>query len=153
LALGGNPLPGGEGSLTALWDLLTSPDDGRLLLWALSVGGWLAWAAVASSLLLEIGAQLMGHRTPRVPGLAGPQRLAGLLVAGVLAALTAPGVSHANAAYVDVGVHAGYLDPALRADPSPALAARGGGEPAPVVHTVQRGEGLVDIAQRYQVSV
>ena len=106
LALGGNPLPGGTVSLTALWDLLTTPDDGRLLLWALSVVGWLAWAAVASSLLLEIGAQLMGRRTPRVPGLAGPQRLAGLLVAGVLAALTSPGVGHANAAFVDAAVHA-----------------------------------------------
>ena len=101
LWLGGNPLPGKRLTTGELIEILTSPDDGQLLLWALTVVGWVAWAVIAGSLLLELGAQLTGKRTPQVPGLAGPQRLAGALVAGVLAALTAPGIGHAHAAYLD----------------------------------------------------
>lgn len=101
LWLGADPLPDQVPSLDRIVEVLTSPDDGRLLMWALSIVGWLAWAVVAVSVLLELIAQLTGRSAPRVPGLGMPQRLAAVLVAAVLAALTAPGVSHAHAAYLD----------------------------------------------------
>src|SRR5690606_28090013 len=101
LWLGADPLPDQVPSLDRIVEVLTSPDDGRLLMWALSIVGWLAWAVTAVSVLLELIAQLTGRSAPRVPGLGMPQRLAAVLVAAVLAALTAPGVSHAHAAYLD----------------------------------------------------
>jgi hypothetical protein len=96
LRLGADPLPERLAGPPELVALLTSPDDGTLLVWALSVAGWVAWAVVASSLLLELGARLTGRRTLRVPGLAVPQRLAQVAVAGVLAALAVPGAGHAH---------------------------------------------------------
>jgi hypothetical protein len=94
LALGGNPLPRRSPTLDGLTGMLTGVDaDGRVLLWALSVTGWLAWAALAGCLLLEWAAVLTGRRAPRIPGLGGPQRLAGLLVAAALVGLGGWGVS------------------------------------------------------------
>jgi hypothetical protein len=151
LQLGGNPLPDHLLSPGELAELLTRPDDGRLLLWALSVVGWVAWAVVAGSVLLELGAQLTGRRTPHVPGLAGPQRLANVLVAGVLAALTTPGMSHAQAAYLDQPVaEVAYAEPLATYQPPPA-------EPVAVeqeaeqelVHEVARGDWMWHIAGRY----
>jgi hypothetical protein len=82
LALGGNPLPRRVPSLDDVTGLLTGVDaGGRVLLWALAACGWVAWAVLAACLLLEVGARLVGRRAPRLPGLGGPQRLAGVLVA------------------------------------------------------------------------
>lgn len=125
LWLGGNPLPDRMLSLGDLVELLTRPDDGQLLVWALTVVGWGAWAVVAGSLLLELAAQVTGRRTPQLPGLSGPQRLAAVLVAAALAALTTPGVSHAHAAYVD--------QPAPAAAPAVAAPVAEGYPASPVV--------------------
>jgi hypothetical protein len=101
--LAGNPLPGHLPGLDELAPLLLQPDDGTVLLWALGVTGWLAWAVIAGSLLLELTAQLTGRRAPGVLG--WPQRLARLLVAAAIASITAPGVSHADTAPVPSLVH------------------------------------------------
>ncbi|HEY8473554.1 MAG TPA: hypothetical protein VIL37_13090 [Natronosporangium sp.] len=160
LKLGGNPLPDHLLSPSELADLLTQPDDGRLLLWALSVVGWGAWAVVAGSVLLELGAQLTGRRTPNVPGLAGPQRLASLLVAGVLAALTSPGLTHAHAAYLDQPVAAAEYRPPPADPPSPppvpvpvayaqADPEQTEADQEPLVHEVAKGDWMWHIAGRY----
>jgi nucleoid-associated protein YgaU len=154
--VGGNPLPRQVPSLDAAIEALTSPDDGRALLWLLTVIGWGAWAVLAGSVLLEIGAQVSGRRTPRVPGLDGPQRMANLLVAAVLAALTAPGISPAHAAYLDLSatqVAGAALHPDLRADPRSDLTLGAEVPVQPTIHTVRRGEALLDIAERYGLPV
>ena len=74
LKLGGNPLPSRIPSIDDLAARLTGPDNGELLLWTLSVVGWVGWAIMASSIVLELVAQLTGRHTPRLPGLTGPQR-------------------------------------------------------------------------------
>ena len=77
---------------------LARPDDGSLLLAALTVAGWLAWAAFAFATLVE--AVRLGdreHRGPRLPLLGGLQQLsAGLLVA-VLALAPAAATTRAPA--------------------------------------------------------
>jgi hypothetical protein len=151
LRLGGNPVPDRLPAPGELLDLLTRPDDGSLLLWALSLVGWGAWAVVAGSLLLELGAQLTGRRTPQLPGLAGPQRLASVLVASVLAALTAPGIGHAHAAYLDgaptvavtAGPPASDIGPAGLA-PGPAWLAPGPAERAS--GPAERASGPAEVA-------
>jgi hypothetical protein len=150
LTLGGNPLPERFPGLDRTVELLTRPDDGQLLVWALTVVGWVAWAVVAGSLLLELGAQLTGRRTPHLPGLGGPQRLANLLVAGVLAALTTPGISHAQAAYLD---HPPGPVVAAVAAPEPAAevpaAVQRVPRPERLVHEVGQGDWMWHIAGRY----
>ena len=151
LALGGNPLPEQVPSPGRLADLLTRPDDGQLLLWVLSVVGWVAWAVVAGSLLLELGAQLTGRRTPHLPGLSGPQRLANVLVAGVLAALTTPGIGHAQAAYLEQppAPVVAAAPPALAQPPPFAQPLAAATAEASLVHEVDRGDWMWHIAGRY----
>jgi hypothetical protein len=162
LALGGNPLPSRLLGPAELAELLTRPDDGQLLMWALSVVGWVAWAVVAGSILLELGAQLTGRRTPHVPGLAGPQRLAGMLVAGVLAALTTPGISQAHAAYLDtapaVETQVSPPPPAWPGQPQRAVQPppqeepeeeQGDEQEQQLVHEVVKGDWMWHIAGRY----
>ena len=69
----------------------TSADDGRLLLLAVLAAAWLAWAAMTLSVALELWAALRRTATPRLPGLALPQRTAAVLVASVLMALSSAG--------------------------------------------------------------
>ena len=68
LWLGADPLPDQVPSLDRIVEVLTSPDDGRLLMWALSIVGWLAWAVTAVSVLLELIAQLTGRSAPGCRG-------------------------------------------------------------------------------------
>ena len=175
LALGGNPLPRRVPSLDDVTGLLTGVDAaGRVLLWALAACGWVAWAVLAGCLLLELGARLVGRRAPRLPGLGGPQRLAGVLVAAALAGLTA--VSPASAAADTPVVAVATLEdtptapaadrpPATPTGPAaapvpgtpgssaalapPADPADPGGSPAPLVHEVARGDWMWHIAGRY----
>ena len=75
--------------------LLTSPDDGRLFLWALVVIGWLGWLCFAFSVLLEIPAQLRGRIARRIPAFGWSQRLAAGLVGSVIALLPVAGSAFA----------------------------------------------------------
>ncbi|MEZ0067158.1 nucleoid-associated protein YgaU [Streptacidiphilus sp. MAP12-20] len=75
----------------SLVQLLTTPDNGNLFLWALVIVGWVAWLAFAVSVLVEIPAQLRGRMPRRLPTLGWSQRLAGGLVGAVLALLPVAG--------------------------------------------------------------
>jgi hypothetical protein len=135
LRLAGNPLPDRLPPAAEVVRVLTAPDDGRLLLWALSAVGWLAWAVLAGSVLLELAARFTGRRVPRMPGMAGPQRLAHLLVAAALAWPAAAGSSAAVAgqpAIVSTG--------ALTTPPEPA-ATRGAVPEAEVPASALAGSG------------
>ncbi|MEY9878056.1 nucleoid-associated protein YgaU, partial [Streptacidiphilus sp. MAP12-33] len=76
---------------SSLTQLLTRPDNGNLFLWALVAVGWIAWLALAVSVLVEIPAQLRGRVARRLPTLGWSQRLAGGLVGAILALLPMAG--------------------------------------------------------------
>ncbi|WP_336921822.1 LysM peptidoglycan-binding domain-containing protein [Aquipuribacter sp. SD81] len=86
------PLTGNASPQDAL-DLLLRPDDGSLLLAALTVLGWLAWASFALAVVVEVPAHARGLPSPRVPGLGLQQRAASLLVGAVVALLVGAGAA------------------------------------------------------------
>ncbi|SOC49475.1 DNA-binding transcriptional activator of the SARP family [Blastococcus aggregatus] len=88
--LGAAYLPLALPSWEQVTDALSGPDNGALFLGLLVVIGWAAWAVFALSVAVELAAQLRGLPPLRLPGLAGPQQLAGLLVAAVVGVGGAP---------------------------------------------------------------
>ncbi|WP_154402131.1 LysM peptidoglycan-binding domain-containing protein [Ornithinimicrobium cavernae] len=98
IALGGSPLPSGVPSLDQVRTALTTPDDGTLVLGAAKLLGWLVWAALAGSILVELVSQLRGMRAPRLPALALPQSTARGLVSAALAVFISAPVGAAMAA-------------------------------------------------------
>jgi phage tail protein X len=86
----GNPLPTGSG-LHAFGRALTRPDDGTILIKIIAVIAWIAWLVSAISVVVELIAALTRQRLRiRMPGLGGPQKIAGALVLLVLAMFAAP---------------------------------------------------------------
>ncbi|MFG2631535.1 LysM peptidoglycan-binding domain-containing protein [Streptomyces sp. NPDC048473] len=83
-------------------DLLTQQDDGSLFLVVLTCIGWVAWAAFAFSVLVELVAVLRRRSAPRIRGLGGMQSLASFLIGGIV--LLAP--TAASAATVTPAVAA-----------------------------------------------
>ncbi len=77
-------------SWQAITSALTRPDDGRLLLTALTLLAWAAWAVFAVSVVVETLAMLRGLPTPRLPLAGAPQKLAASLVASAAMLLAAP---------------------------------------------------------------
>ncbi|WBC08891.1 LysM peptidoglycan-binding domain-containing protein [Micromonospora sp. WMMA1947] len=175
----GNPLPRIGGWLTALaddpstaagqiWHALSSRDNGDLFLQTLALIGWVAavlaawtWVTFLVALVMETVAQLRGRRhgrvprnTARIPGTRLQQRAAAALVAAILGALAAPALASA-------AVPAAIASPAVAApdhatpEASAPLTAVPMDAPAAVgylEHSVERGESLLDIAERYNLS-
>lgn len=81
LAVAGNPLPTRWPAPAEVIDWLTRPDDGTLALAALTWAGWLVWAYLSVTLLLEVVAAIRGIKTPRLPAVHPPQLAAQHLVA------------------------------------------------------------------------
>jgi hypothetical protein len=82
---GGMPLPGSPTGL------LTDPDQGQGFVWALTAVGWLAWAAFALGVLVELAARLRGRAARRLPALGWSQRAAAVLLGAVFALAPAAG--------------------------------------------------------------
>jgi LysM repeat protein len=148
----GNPLPDHVPALAEIGDALTSRDDGQLFLRALAVVGWLGWATLALSVLVEIPARVLRIPVPRLPGMRRQQRMAAALLGGVAliigaspamasAATVAPPASYAAAPYTPAAVSA----PAAAAWERTAAADE---EQVPV-YRVERGDYLGHIADRY----
>ncbi|WP_430786875.1 LysM peptidoglycan-binding domain-containing protein [Actinoplanes sp. G11-F43] len=91
--LGGNPLPEQLPTWPQAFDTLMRPDDGTLFIAVLTVIGWIAWAAFAVPIMVEAVARLRGIRTPRLPGLSAPQRVAAGLLAAVSLVIASPAVA------------------------------------------------------------
>lgn len=147
---GGNPLPSRLGSPQALWDSLGQHDDGRIFLGAVLAVGWLAWISFAVPTVLEIIARISGRQAWHIPFLRGQQRWAAMLVASVALMSPAPAMAGTAAA----PLHAAAPRSSAVAELSPQLDAtsplRGMASPAiEQIHTVQRGEMLLDLADRY----
>ena len=62
LALGGNPLPETPPSLDQVRDALLTPDDGTLALTGAKLLGWVVWAALSLSIVVEAVSALRGVR-------------------------------------------------------------------------------------------
>ncbi|MBB3084703.1 LysM peptidoglycan-binding domain-containing protein [Geodermatophilus sabuli] len=88
--VGGGYLPDEPPSWAQVTAALSGPDTGAVFLGLLVVLGWAAWAVFALSVAVELVTQLRGRPPLRLPGLAAPQQLAGLLVAAVVGAGGAP---------------------------------------------------------------
>jgi nucleoid-associated protein YgaU/DNA-binding SARP family transcriptional activator len=88
--LGGAYLPKELPSWAQVTTAVSGPDTGALFLGLLVVIGWVAWACFALSVAAEFVSQLRGLPPMRLPGLAAPQQVAGLLVAAVLGVGSGP---------------------------------------------------------------
>ncbi|MCB2175748.1 MAG: LysM peptidoglycan-binding domain-containing protein [Actinomycetales bacterium] len=149
------------------WDsvigAMTRPDDGGLLLGAIQVIAWVAWAAFTTSVIAELVAAVRRVSAPHIPLLGGTQRLAATLVttAGLLLATTTPLTSTATARepvtamasleHVTV-VRPDASSPAPETPPrtaSPAARNHAPEAPPGQTITVQRGDTLWDLAERH----
>lgn len=157
-------VPSSVPSFGGVIDALSRPDDGNLLIGTLTVIAWLAWAAFALPVVVELIASLRGVRTPRLPLLAPAQRLAAGLVATAGLLMTAPSMtafaaSAADAAVVSAMTRVHLQDPNRAQAPegtSPDVEAATPAQPASVTATtthpsvtVARGDTLWDLAERH----
>lgn len=157
-------VPSSFPSFGGVIDALSRPDDGDLLIGTLTVIAWLAWAAFALPVVVELIASLRGVRTPRLPLLAPAQRLAAGLVAtaGLLMtapAMTASAASAGDAAIVSAMTRVHLQEPDRAQAPegtSPDMEAATPAQPASVTATttlhsvtVVRGDTLWDLAERH----
>ncbi len=78
-------------------DVLTSPDDGSVLVGGLTAAGWVLWALLVYALLLEGAAVLRRRAARRRRGLAGMQQLATWILGG-LVTLSTPAIASAAGA-------------------------------------------------------
>lgn len=85
-------------SLTQTGTALTSPDNGSLLIGAITLIGWLAWVAFTFAVVIETLAALRHRGAPRVRTLGAVQQLAAGLVASIIVLLPATGAALAASA-------------------------------------------------------
>ena len=154
LALGWGPTPSG---LDGWWAALTTPDDGHLTVLVLKAAAWIVWGLLAITILTEAVAALRGLEAPRLPGLEWSQLPARRLVtAALLLFITVPATGIETASAVPdspspVATATATVAPA----PSTSVGAPSTATalveiaPAPVTHTVKRGETLWSIAEHH----
>lgn len=105
LALG--TLPATGPTLDEAREVLLSPDDdGSGLLTTMTVAAWIAWLWLVVPVLIEIVAVLARRTTPRLPGMATGQRLAGFLLGSIVLASPAAAASAATPAVAATAPHA-----------------------------------------------
>ncbi|WP_329326999.1 hypothetical protein [Streptomyces mirabilis] len=128
-------------------DVLLRPDDGTLFFTAITCIGWVAWAAFALSVVLEIVAVTRRRSAPRLRGLGGLQSMASFLVGGIvlLAPTAASAATSAPAHAVTATQTAGDSTPSATSSASPS--AEGTNSPT---HTVSSSTELPwDLAEKY----
>ena len=153
IILGGNPLPSSI-AWAELREALFTPDDGTILLGLVTIIGWLAWAVFALSAFAELITLLSRHRIRiRLPGLAGPQRMAaGLLVAVVTMVTAPPAVSTPPTAPAPPALILPVSTAPNEAPPVAEPTAVPAGQPGVNrghVHHVREGDDLWTLAERY----
>jgi nucleoid-associated protein YgaU len=145
--LGGNPWPSSI-SWSALKRALFQPDDGTLLIGLITVVGWMAWLVFAVSVMAEIIRVASGRRIRvKLPGLAGPQRLAAGLVVSVVAILAASPSTQAEPAEAVPAVVPVEPLPVDHAAPTTTVVAED--HDAEHIHEVKPGDDLWSLAQHY----
>lgn len=161
LAVGGSPVPGTVPDLDQVRDALLSPDDGTLALAGVKILGWVVWAALTVSILVEAVAVVRGVHAPSLPVLGLPQSGVRPLVVAVLALfIAAPtGIGGATTAAV-AHPHSGHLSAPVavaaapvRADVATSPVSRTATTTAEhehgSVHEVRPGDTLWSIAQQH----
>lgn len=76
--------------------LLSQDDSGASLVATMTLAAWAAWLWLTIPVLIEAVSVLARRTTPRLPGMATGQRLAGYLITGLLLAAPAATASAAN---------------------------------------------------------
>ncbi|MFD3920258.1 hypothetical protein [Streptomyces sp. NPDC058595] len=154
------PSPGG------IRTALTGPDDGTLLMTALTLGAWTAWLWLTIPVLAETVAVLARRTTPRLPGMGTGQRLAGFLLGSILLAapaatavaapMPAASAPHAPHAPGPVGTEAGGAAGQTQqarsgaADPGPGAHLPAAAATAGPRHTVgEEGTTYWDLAETF----
>lgn len=138
-------LPDGVPSVGDIGDALMAPDDGQVLFTAITLVCWALWAWFIASLVVEAGALLRHRAAPRVRGLAAPQRLAAVLLGGLLVLPSATAIAATPATAVAHSATAAPGPSAAHA-PTPQKASTHTGPR----HTVgATGETLWDLAEHY----
>ncbi len=139
---GGSPLPPHVASWHGVMAVLSSQDNGGLLLAITRAGSWLAWLLFTVCVLDEAQAALRGRRSPYLR-LGGLQGVAAHLVALAALAFAAPLTITLSASAVAVSSHPAGLQRigAEALDATRANATR--------LVTVRSGDCLWSIAQRY----
>ena len=136
-----------EGILRAL----ATPDNGTLAFALFKLVGWVAWAILTASVLLEIAGLIRRAPVPQLPGLAMPQLVARRLVAS--AAVLFIATSSMTTSGVQTTTTAQAAGPPAR-HPVPAQVLPGHGLPAqgesadgkPRTYIVKKGDTLSEIA-------
>jgi nucleoid-associated protein YgaU len=121
LLLAVGTLPATVPTLDEAREVLLSPDnDGSGLLTTMSVAAWIAWLWLTIPVLIEIVAVLARRTTPRLPGMATGQRLAGFLLGSIVLASPAAAASAATPAVAATAPHAPSIDAASSQQSAPA---------------------------------
>ena len=158
LAIGANPIPDQAPTLDGIKNALLAPDDGTLVLGLFKVIGWVAWAFMALSLIVEAIARLRRVQAPQLPGLGKPQAaarglvgLAALLFIAAPIAAQASTISSAAAAPATVGHVTAGADHAAQQAPAhqdvKVETKQDRKAPKTVDHAVKPGESLWSIAE------
>ncbi|GGN61509.1 membrane protein [Streptomyces kronopolitis] len=138
-------LPAGVPSVGDIGDALMAPDDGQVLFTAITLVCWVLWAWFIASLVVEAAALLRHRAAPRVRGLAAPQRLAAVLLGGLLVFPSATAIAATPATAVAHNTTAAPA-PSTAHAPTPQKASTHTGPR----HTVgATGETLWDLAEHY----
>ncbi len=163
IVLGADTLPRTVPTWDQVQSALLSPDDGTLALSVLKGLGWLVWAALSVTILVEAFAQIRRRPAPSLPGLRLSQStMRGVVAAALALFIAVPGMTStlpAGAAaptgpHVSATVSTAPVEPVPSAQESMADVDRDGRrvEAAPVstmAYTVQPGDTLWSIAQRH----
>lgn len=149
LSVNGDPVPRHIASLSRIVHDLTSADTSGHLFVGLAIGiAWIAWAAFAMSVVLELIGHLRHRPMMRIPGLGAPRRAAAGLFTAIAIMMGSGGMAASAfaaappapppAAVVVIGQPV-MLDTGAPVDESPST----------LVYHVRHGDNLGDIAHRF----
>lgn len=164
--IGAGPVPDQWASPAEIWDGITTPDDGSVLLVIFRYAAWLAWLFIMLSVVLEIGARVLGLDVPQLPGLSLPQGIARYIVGtaallfisvptvgswstATAAPMTSDATTSSSTALAGATALAAATSPSATDTAGSDLAVQTSSERPTVTHEVTQGESLWSIAEQH----